>query len=221
MFSSCFKDLENPAMLQLHVRDLRVRDTRELTLRLGIKDTFVIHPNSPDCTKFPQYWTFSTVTLTESHNKSFSHNQTNSRTATLITSLYAKIREIFKMLPSTVTSRINSGACPGPSKQVCQGARMMDGPWQEAIYNLSLPCLSIRQPSQTEEDKKRQEQKCVQRIDGHRTDAELVFSSAQQQQRLLLTAHCVHPFQAGRLGWIGCLGKNELYEKTVWKIKIQ
>lgn len=70
---------------------------------------------------------------------------------------------------------------------------MMDGPWQEVIYNLSLPCLSVRQPSQTQEDKKRQKQKYVQRIDGRGTDIELVFSSSQHQQRLLLNAHCVHP----------------------------
>ena len=51
---------------------------------------------------------------------------------------------------------------------------MMDGPWQEVIYNLSLPCLSVRQPSRTEEDKKKQKQKHVQRSDGRGTDIELV-----------------------------------------------
>lgn len=51
---------------------------------------------------------------------------------------------------------------------------MMDGPWQEVIYNLPLPCLSVGQPSQTEEDRKRQKQKSVQRIDGRGTDVEMV-----------------------------------------------
>lgn len=34
----------------------------------------------------------------------------------------------------------------------------MDGSWQEVIYNLSLPCESVRQLRQTERDKKRQKQ---------------------------------------------------------------
>lgn len=49
---------------------------------------------------------------------------------------------------------------------------MMDAPWQGVIYNLSLLRAHVRQPSQTEEDKKRQEQKDVQRADGHKTDIE-------------------------------------------------
>lgn len=43
---------------------------------------------------------------------------------------------------------------------------MMDGPWQEVIYNLSLPCVSVRQLRQTERDKERQKQK-----DAHRQRA--------------------------------------------------
>ena len=44
----------------------------------------------------------------------------------------------------------------GPSKQVRQGEPMMDGPWQEVIYNLSLLCVSVRQLRQTERDKEGQ-----------------------------------------------------------------
>lgn len=51
----------------------------------------------------------------------------------------------------------------------------MDGPWQELIHNLPLPCLSVGQPRQTEEDKQRQKQKSVRRLDGRGTDVELVF----------------------------------------------
>lgn len=40
---------------------------------------------------------------------------------------------------------------------------MMDGPWQEVIYNLSLLCVSVRQLRQTERDKERQKQKDAQR----------------------------------------------------------
>lgn len=43
---------------------------------------------------------------------------------------------------------------------------MMDGPWQEVIYNLSLPCVSVRQLRQTERDKERQKQKDAHRIEG-------------------------------------------------------
>lgn len=32
---------------------------------------------------------------------------------------------------------------------------MMDGPWQEVIYNLSLPCVSVRQLRQTERERER------------------------------------------------------------------
>lgn len=39
-----------------------------------------------------------------------------------------------------------SHARPGPSKHVRQGEPMMDGPWKEVIYNLSLPCVSVRRP---------------------------------------------------------------------------
>ena len=54
----------------------------------------------------------------------------------------------------------------GQSKQVRQGEPMMDGPWQEVIYNLSVACESAGQLRQTERDKERQKQKGAHRIDG-------------------------------------------------------
>lgn len=87
-------------MLQLHVRDFLFDQTVNLETW---NKRHICHSSqqswlrkvSPN-TELSALWHWQRF-----HNKLFSHNQTNSCTVTLITSLYAKIREILKMLPST------------------------------------------------------------------------------------------------------------------------
>lgn len=93
-----------------------------------------------------------------------------------LASLITPPKQRLLLLPPQSMAKPRPRARPGPSKQVCRGKPMMDGPWQEVIYNLSPPCARVRQLRQTERDKKRQKQRDACRRDRRRRRRSQSFS---------------------------------------------
>lgn len=109
-------------------------------------------------------WTFSAVTLTLFHFQTLSFIQTTPPPCVFNHTFIDKRLNRFSkhrllLLPPHHLRQ---------SKQVRQGDPMMDGPWQDVIYNLSLLHVSVRQLRQTERDKESQKQKDAHRKEGPR-----------------------------------------------------
>lgn len=131
---------------------------------MKIKDTFVIHTISVQLDRnHSLQWTFSTVTQCFRF-KPFHLSKHFIHLASLITLL--QIKDWMDFQNTTFYSyHCNQWQRLEPNKQLRQGEPMTDGSWQEVIYNLSLPCASVRQRRQTERDKERHKEK-----DAHRTE---------------------------------------------------